>query len=76
TAAFISRHLLGRGAATVDLVVLVQKRKDKGRNAYPEASLFGFEAPDSWVVGMGMDDPRVGKEGYRWADYIAITETD
>ncbi len=74
SAVFICNYLQKRGAAHVDLVVLVQKKKL--RPAYPTASLFGFEAPDQWIVGMGMDDPRQTKEGYRWADHIDFIAED
>jgi hypoxanthine phosphoribosyltransferase len=74
TAEFTTNHLKSLGAAHVDLIVLVQKRKT--RSVYQEASLFGFEAPDEWVIGMGMDDPRISKEAYRWTDYIGITSKD
>ncbi|HEX7260158.1 MAG TPA: phosphoribosyltransferase family protein, partial [Candidatus Saccharimonadia bacterium] len=74
TATFVTKHLLKHGAAAVDLVVLVQKQKD--RSTYPAASLYGFEASDGWIIGMGMDDPRVKKEAHRWDDYIGITTTN
>lgn len=74
TADFVSNYLLKRGAASVDMVVLVQKQKARGK--YIEASLFGFEAPDEWVIGMGMDDHRVQKEAYRWAGHIETTDSN
>lgn len=74
TADFVARHLKSLGAAQVDLVALVQKRKS--RSVYKEAALFGFEAPDEWIVGMGMDDPRINKEAYRWSDHIGVTAED
>jgi hypoxanthine phosphoribosyltransferase len=70
TADATARHLLERGATGVDLVVLVQKLRD--RVSYAAASLFGFELPDVWLTGMGLDDPQEGKEALRWAGYIAV----
>lgn len=71
TAAFAHQHMTERhGAASVDLVVLIQKNRD--RTAYPNASLNGFEAPDDWLTGMGLDDATIAKEANRWAGYVAI----
>jgi hypoxanthine phosphoribosyltransferase len=64
TAKFTSGYLTLLGAAKVELVVLVQK--DVEREAYPQAAVFGFTAPDEWLTGMGMDDTRLGREANRW----------
>lgn len=77
TARFTKAHLELRGASSVDLIVLVQK--DTERTQYGDATLYGFEAPDEWLVGMGMDDPRVRRDAHRWAGHLAIAaknETD
>jgi hypoxanthine phosphoribosyltransferase len=71
TASFTKAHLELRKASSVDLVVLVQKYTD--RTEFGDASLFGFEVPDGWLVGMGMDDPRIAQDALRWAAYLAIT---
>jgi len=66
---YAKEHLLKYGAKQVDSVVLVRKHKD------PEiqgVTMYGFEAPDFWLTGMGMDDERLGPEGNRWAGWIAI----
>jgi hypoxanthine phosphoribosyltransferase len=70
TLAYAREHLLGYGAAEVEYVVLVRKRKD--RPAPPALALYGFETPDRWLTGMGMDDNRLGREANRWAGWIAI----
>jgi hypoxanthine phosphoribosyltransferase len=70
TLAFAREHLLGYGAKGVEYVVLV--RKQKGQPAPPALALFGFETPDRWLTGMGMDDNRLGREANRWAGWIAI----
>lgn len=71
TAAFASRYMREHhGAASVDLIVLAQKARQ--RTAYPSAKLYGFEVPDDWLTGMGLDDPGIAKEANRWAGYIAI----
>lgn len=71
TAAFTHQYMVEHhGAASVDLVVLVQKNRE--RTAYPNASLSGFDAPDDWLTGMGLDDASVAKEANRWASYVAI----
>ena len=72
TALFSEEHLKLKHAAQVDLVVLVQK--DTHRKNDIAATIYGFDVPDRWIVGMGMDDARVAKEGSRWLDYIAIAD--
>ena len=68
------RHLLGYGANQVDCVVLVKKVKDPPVDG--SVTMYGFEAPDVWLTGMGMDDSRLGKEGNRWAGWIAIANNN
>lgn len=74
TAAFTTNYLAGRGAQTTDLIVLVQK--DRERTAFGDATLFGFEAPEDWLTGMGMDDRLLATEGNRWLASIALANTD
>jgi hypoxanthine phosphoribosyltransferase len=70
TLAFAREHLLGYGATGVEYVVLVRKQKDR---PVPSAlAMYGFETPDRWLTGMGMDDTRLGREANRWAGWIAI----
>ena len=38
--------------------------------------MFGFEAPDVWLTGMGMDNTRIAPEANRWAGWIAIAHVD
>lgn len=70
TLQYAEKHLLAYGAVKVDNVVLVKKTKDPATSAH--VAMFGFEAPDMWLTGMGMDDERLGAEGNRWAGWIAI----
>lgn len=70
TAAFTEQHLKTRGAADVELIVLVQKTLE--RDIWPDATLYGFEAPADWLTGMGMDDPRIATEANRWLDSLAV----
>jgi hypoxanthine phosphoribosyltransferase len=65
-----AEYLRAKGAAHVDLIVLVQKQKK--RVAWQNATMYGFETPDEWITGMGMDDVRVAPEGNRWLEVIAI----
>ena len=74
TLGFAKNHLLSYNAESVDNVVLVKKIKDPAVQG--GISMYGFEAPDVWLVGMGMDDTRVGREGNRWASWIATANTD
>lgn len=70
TANFASKYLLQvHGAESVDLVVLVQKKRV--RKTFKKATLYGFELPDVWLTGMGLDDARLAKEANRWRSDIA-----
>lgn len=74
TATFAQDYLTNHHhAASVDLVVLVQKIVD--RPAYPSATLYGFEAPADWLTGMGMDNTNVAKEASRWTQSIGIASS-
>ena len=70
TLAYAREHLLRYGAAGVEYVVLVRKQKDLP--VPPTLAMYGFETPDRWLTGMGMDDTRLGREANRWAGWIAI----
>jgi len=74
TTDFTERHLYDYGAWTVERIVLVKKRKVPPIEA--KIALYGFEAPDVWLTGMGMDNVRLGPEANRWAGWIAIANTD
>lgn len=64
-----TKQLLQRqGAASVKLVVLANKQTDQADRDTPLLS--GFDTPDVWLVGMGMDDAATTPEAQRWADYI------
>ena len=68
TADFVTGHLKNRGAATVKVAVLCDKRTERERDVV--ADYIGFEFDDNWLVGMGMDDAGAANEGYRWLDEI------
>jgi hypoxanthine phosphoribosyltransferase len=70
TLKYARQHLLDYGAKRVDPIVLVKKLKDPAVEG--GIAMHGFEAPDAWLTGMGMDDPRLGKDANRWAGWIAI----
>ncbi|TFF19679.1 hypoxanthine phosphoribosyltransferase [Jiella endophytica] len=53
TLAFARELLLSRGATKVDLAVLLDKKGH--RKADIEAAFVGFDCPDYFVVGYGMD---------------------
>jgi len=68
TASFVFNHLRNRGASHLQLAVICEK--DVGRELPIVAEYKGFTFGDKWLVGMGMDDPHVAKEGYRWLEEI------
>ncbi len=71
---YAKQHLLGYGAERVDCMVLVKKRKDPPIDGNPV--MYGFEAPDEWLTGMGMDDSRIAPEANRWAGWIAVANAE
>ncbi len=74
TTDFTERHLYGYGAETVERIVLVKKLKNPPVKC--NVAMFGFEAPDLWLTGMGMDNAHLAPEANRWAGWIAIASTD
>ena len=74
TTDFTEAHLYSYGAAKVERIVLVKKL----RNPPVERNLamFGFEAPDVWLTGMGMDNANIAPEANRWAGWIAIAHAN
>jgi hypoxanthine phosphoribosyltransferase len=72
TLEFAASHLLGYGAKKVDKIVLVKKQK---QSTGTDVTMFGFETPDTWLTGMGMDDDRLAPEGNRWAGWIAVANS-
>ena len=74
TTDFTERHLYGYVAETVERIVLVKKLKKPPVNC--RLAMYGFEAPDLWLTGMGMDNAHLAPEANRWAGWIAIANTD
>lgn len=74
TTDFTERHLYAYGAATVERIVLVKKLKVPPIEA--KVAMYGFEAPDVWLTGMGMDNVHLAPEANRWAGWIAIARSD
>ena len=68
TADFVLNHMRENGANSVKLAVLCDKSTLREHSI--AANYVGFTFSDNWLVGMGMDDPSAGDEGYRWLDEI------
>lgn len=68
TLAFARDLLAGRGAQSVELCVLLDK--PARREAEVSADYIGFECPDEFVVGYGMDLAH----GYRQLPFIGVLE--
>lgn len=62
------QYLLDNGARSVGLIVLADKNVE--RPSVDTPLLAGFQTPDVWLVGMGMDDAATASEAERWAGYI------
>jgi hypoxanthine phosphoribosyltransferase len=76
TASFAASLFLERGATSVDVCVLA--RKQKQQTQFDGAVMCGFETPDVWLTGMGMNDSRLDEygEANRWGHYIAEACSD
>lgn len=70
TLAFLKEHLLARGAASVTVVTLLDK--PSRRTKAITADLAGFEVPDEFVVGYGLDYD----QKYRNIPYIGILKPE
>ena len=70
TSSFAVNTMFERGVKEVKLAVLVEK--DIERDDVKSADYACFHAGEEWLVGMGMDDASVGRDGYRWLDEIRV----
>ncbi|MDN5819404.1 MAG: hypothetical protein L0H36_02665 [bacterium] len=74
TAETVRKYLYDLGALSVKLAVLVNKDVPN-RSSSVEADFVGFDnAPNQWLVGMGMDDSAHKKEARRWDSQIWTIE--
>ena len=74
TAHFVSQYLEGLGATDIKLAVLADKQTTRVQPI--EADYVGFTVQDEWLVGMGMDDAYLCKEGHRWIEEIREIKRD
>lgn len=59
TSEFLIRHLIGRGAASVKLAVLLDKQSARRVSLQPD--YFGFLMNESFVVGYGLGERHLGR---------------
>lgn len=59
TSEFLMRNLMGRGARSVKLAVLLDKQASRRVSLQPD--YFGFLMNDSFVVGYGLGAPHLGR---------------
>lgn len=74
TSTFVTHYLIDKGAKEVQLAVLVEKYID--RISPKHAALACFHAGEEWLVGMGMDDASVARDGYRWLNEIRVVKEE
>jgi hypoxanthine phosphoribosyltransferase len=67
---FTKKHIENKGASEIYLATLVQ-REVKERDFDADFYCLSIDS-EEWLVGMGMDDTRLGAEANRWAKYVAI----
>ena len=70
TLAYLKEYLLNRGAASVSIVTLLDKPSRRQKAIY--ADIVGFEVPDEFVVGYGLDYA----QKYRNVPYIGILKPE
>lgn len=70
TSTFVTHYLFDKGAKDVKLAVLVEK--DITRTSPEHADFACFHAGEEWLVGMGMDDATVARDGHRWLSEIRV----
>jgi hypoxanthine phosphoribosyltransferase len=68
TMVYLKKMLEARGPASIRTCALTRKTKE--REASPDLDYVGFEIPDVWVVGYGLDHA----DRYRTLPYIGIYE--
>ncbi len=73
TAEFTRAYLLGLGARSVTLAILVQKNTPRETTICPD--FVGLHAPNQYLIGMGMDDPLIAPEFGRWWPNIVTLDT-
>ena len=70
TLAFLKNYLLSKGAASITIVTLLDKPSRREKAIY--ADLAGFEVPDEFVVGYGLDYAQC----YRNVPYIGVLKPE
>ena len=70
TLAYLKEYLLNRGAASVSIVTLLDKPSRRQKAIY--ADIVGFEVPDEFVVGYGLDYA----QKYRNVPYIGVLKPE
>ena len=70
TLAYLKEYLLNRGAASVGIVTLLDKPSRRQKAIY--ADIVGFEVPDEFVVGYGLDYA----QKYRNIPYIGVLKPE
>ena len=70
TLSYLKEYLLTRGAASVSIVTLLDKPSRRQKAIY--ADVVGFEVPDEFVVGYGLDYA----QQYRNVPYIGVLKPE
>ena len=70
TLSYLKDYLINRGAASVSIVTLLDKPSRRQKAIY--ADVVGFEVPDEFVVGYGLDYA----QNYRNVPYIGVLKPE
>ena len=72
TLTYLSRMLAARGAASISICTLLDKPSRRAPGITLKSDYFGFEVPDAFVVGYGLDYD----EAYRNLPYIGVLKPE
>ena len=70
------RHAAVRLGVGSETVRLWESGETENPPVERNIAMFGFEAPDVWLTGMGMDNTKIAPEANRWAGWIAIAHAN
>ena len=72
TLTYLTRMLAARGAASIKICTLLDKPSRRAPGITLKSDYYGFEVPDAFVVGYGLDY----NEAYRNLPYIGVLKSE
>jgi hypoxanthine phosphoribosyltransferase len=69
---WVTRHIVGKGCESIKIMCLLDKKERRRGDVNVKVDYIGFECPDEFVVGYGMDFQ--GK--YRCLPYVGVLQQE